>query len=102
MVFERCHDPYWIKGRLSGYRKAMRKAGLEPMPPLIEIPFENPANASSRDIFEARMNYHAGWLSKYLLSSEPIDAIMTLSDENTFGLAEACGCSERFPAGTYR
>jgi len=68
----------WIKQRDVGFERAMREAGIEPLPAL-EI-FSWSRDVDSLETFQQRARLLAGYLIEYLTMAEPIDAIMAVSD----------------------
>ena len=69
----------WLSQRDRGYERAMEEAGLPPMPAL---EFYNPTQPqeSEKEAFRLQVHLLAGYLIEYLNGSEPIDAIMAVSD----------------------
>lgn len=89
MLIEKPGDSYWLNARRAGYQRAMREAGLEPLPPLILPPF--PAERTpDADFFESVSRYVTGCLLEPLSGPTPIDAILAMSDGKTFPIARAC------------
>ena len=89
MILGRGDLRYWVKGRISGYEKAMREAGLAPMPPLVE----SSVGTDMSDLHEKvtiTSRYHAGCLTEYFSAHGRPDAIMTLSDGCVYSVAIAC------------
>jgi DNA-binding LacI/PurR family transcriptional regulator len=77
--------PPWLGLRNAGYERAMREAGLEPIPPLYmpEVPVEGISERSLHD----RARLYAGYLVEHLKGPEPIDAIMVVTDAHAFQAA---------------
>jgi len=70
--------PEWVAQRDAGYEKAMRESGLEILPAM-EI--YNPIRGgNTQEEFQLHARLVAGYLIEYLMRSEPIDAIMAVSD----------------------
>jgi DNA-binding LacI/PurR family transcriptional regulator len=70
--------PEWIHQRDLGYERAMREAGLKPLPPL-EI--YNPVHlGDSQEEFQLQVRMLVGYLFEYLTLEKSIDAIMAVSD----------------------
>jgi DNA-binding LacI/PurR family transcriptional regulator len=76
----------WVRGRLRGYEKAMREAGLEAME-AVEMPR---VQASGERQFEAASRLAAGYLAPYLNGANPVDAIMAGSDGEAAAIGGAC------------
>ncbi|MGE5610792.1 MAG: GntR family transcriptional regulator [Bacillota bacterium] len=75
-----------VQGRLRGYERAMREAGLEPMG-AVEMPR---VQVNDQQQFEAMMRMTAGYLAQYLTGANPVDAIMTGSDQEAVAVGAAC------------
>ena len=81
---------YWGQGRLAGYEKAMREAGLKPMPThrhvggRLHIP-----GMAAPDEFEFRVRFHMGCLMPLFASANP-EALMLVSDGLVPEVAKAC------------
>jgi len=85
------HTQAWARARRAGYERAMREAGLEPMPEPNIILFNNPANETDpRIIFEARTRYFTGYLAPYLVGPNRIDALMAPNDGEAVMAASCC------------
>lgn len=80
---------YWVKGRITGYERAMREAGLEPMPPLAESPV-GVGISDLREAWTVMSRYHAGCLTEYFSVHGRPDVIMALSDGGIFSVSTAC------------
>jgi DNA-binding LacI/PurR family transcriptional regulator len=79
---------YWHLARLRGYERAMKEAGLSPLPSIVYSPdYFDPA---SQEGFEARARYFVGWLARPLSGSKPVDTILAQTDGNVPALATAC------------
>lgn len=89
MTWQGALDSYWKKARVSGYEMAMREAGLDAMPPLVEVEF-SPEAPTEQLKLEALSNYHAGYLASYIAAHGRPDALMSFSDGLVFSLAAAC------------
>ena len=82
------HTHYWFAARLAGYQRAMHEARLTPLDP-VDIWF-TPDQAATKERFESECRLAAGYLEPLLGRQKTIDGIMTLSDDRTFSVAEAC------------
>lgn len=83
-------DIYWMQERRTGYKLAIREAGLEALPAL-PIPNGildegNPFSTS----YANRIRLIAGYLIDYLCNTQPVDAIMCLSDGDICSVSAAC------------
>lgn len=93
MLFEAWPDLYWVKGRRSGYERALAEAGVPALPPVNYGRPEIPESAELVDVFEAARRRAASYLLEYvgpLAGANRVDAIMTASDGETFAVAGAC------------
>lgn len=89
MLIEQPGQTYWLTARRSGYERAMREAGLEPVPPLTMPPF--PAEREpSAEFFDSVSRYVMGHLYEHLAGTQPVDAILAMSDGKVFPIARAC------------
>jgi len=77
--------PPWLGLRDAGYQRAMREAGLEPLPAvrLPEIPPHQDAESALHDY--ARL--YAGYLMEHVRGPEPIDAALVATDAHAYQLA---------------
>jgi len=93
------HD-YWVKMRRDGYVRAMRSAGLEPLP-LAQIvrmaPLDDGRPPQSAEMFDAFTAYDTGCLLPYLKADPKIDAIMLPSDGHVWSMSAACRMLGRQP-----
>jgi DNA-binding LacI/PurR family transcriptional regulator len=82
-------NAYWLSFRWRGYERAMREAGLEPLPHL-----KVPLAREDVGTYEARLHANAqSWvpyLEPYFSGPTPVDALMLASDGYTVATAEAC------------
>jgi len=80
-------DPAWLRLRDKGYKRAMKEAGLEPLPALRchEVPYLT----NNRDKFNVKVRATAGNLVEVMLDRHMIDGIQTISDRSTFSIAAA-------------
>ncbi len=69
----------WVKRRRIGYERAMREAGLEPLP---AIRSEEPhyATQDSSLVFRSQAQATAGALAPFILGASPTDALMAVND----------------------
>lgn len=90
---------YWAAARVSGYERAMREAGLEPLPTLAlkvkavgELLY--PLLSSDPDeYFDMMRNYMVSQLVQHMdlkSGKAPFDAILALSDGNLTSISAAC------------
>lgn len=70
---------YWSYGRRHGYERAMKEAGLEPLP-VITVPPGDPQVDGEEERFKAFVRRFAGYLVEILLGNDPPDALMMASD----------------------
>lgn len=85
----------WLRLRYRGYERAMREAGIEPLPIA-----DHPAlNDGVRDTaaFGSATRTLAGHLAEHLLSDAPADALLLSSDGNVPYAAAACRLLRREP-----
>lgn len=87
---------FWVQSRKAGYARAMREAGLEPLPAIDHPLINYPASLETAgDQFELSRHLYAGYLAPRLLCAEPLDALMAENDNQAYQLAAACrllGC----------
>jgi DNA-binding LacI/PurR family transcriptional regulator len=81
-------EPYWIVGRNRGYDRAMREAGLAPLPAL-SVDAAIPHTEGRRDQFILNARAFSSYLIPYLAGERKIDAIMMASDGSVFAMAAA-------------
>jgi DNA-binding LacI/PurR family transcriptional regulator len=87
--------PNWLEYRNAGYERAMRAAGLEPLP-AVYVP-EAPGAKSGRELFDARVRTIAGFLVEHLCGPAPIDAVMATTDPHAYQVAAALRLFGRRP-----
>lgn len=90
---------WWAEARLVGYRRAMREAGLEPLPPQ-PVPRSDDwaAKRGDAETFARVARHNAGYLvDRLAATSEPADAVMCLSDESVSFVAAGCRLCGRVP-----
>lgn len=86
---------YWYQNRMRGYERAMREAGLEPMPAELFTPMERVVQTHrnlpmvSRDKFDIQRRQLAGHIAPMLRGREPVDAIMVGNDGQAIVAAAA-------------
>jgi DNA-binding LacI/PurR family transcriptional regulator len=87
--------PSWLDGRDAGHLRALRQAGVPPIPPLEarELPFD----LVTREDFDAFAKYSVGQLSPFLSGRNAADAIMCVSDGAVAPVAAACRLLGRAP-----
>ncbi len=82
---------WWFEARLEGYTRAMRDAGLEPMPPAVVAPSPySLAAEGTAHRFEVVVRHNLAYLAEHLTSVDRPDAIMCLSDESVSFISAAC------------
>lgn len=79
---------YWFKGRQAGYERAMREAGLEPLP-TASVP-HLAEDAFSGHGFEKAARHLAGYLAEHLTGPGSVDALMLASDGFAPATIAAC------------
>lgn len=82
-------EGYWLARRRAGYERAMREAGLDPLPPCGMPPFPE-QGYSSPDDFADLGRHVAGYLLEALNTPTPADALMLSTDGHFFATAAAC------------
>lgn len=91
-------DSYWYAARRKGYERAMREAGLEPLPPFVHDEVFNSGVASDPRTFRRVSERYAGVLAQSVLNADdPVDAVLCLSDRGVFPTAAACRLLGRMP-----
>jgi DNA-binding LacI/PurR family transcriptional regulator len=87
----------WMIQRRAGYERAMRRAGLEPLPPL-RIP-DLPAFSAPAADLERQARHLLGYLFDALgpQTVEPADALVLLTDYEAEAMRRACGMLGRDP-----
>jgi DNA-binding LacI/PurR family transcriptional regulator len=85
----------WLRRRAAGYERAMREAGLEPLPVLRTAEFSSRTN--DREEFGHMVRTVAGYLVEHLTGPNSVDAIMTATDPHAYQVAAACRLFGRRP-----
>jgi DNA-binding LacI/PurR family transcriptional regulator len=80
--------PYWLTARQIGYERAMREAGLAPLPPS-ELPPITVPDADERR-FRLATRTFAGHLFEPLQGAQGADALMVHTDGDALICAAAC------------
>ncbi len=82
-------EDYWIAPRFEGYRRAMKEAGLPPLPgaKVRILPTEF---AHTREVFDTGVRIAAGELVPYMTSAEPPEVILGVTDWVIPVIAAAC------------
>ena len=99
MFFSEGSDLYWVRGRRSGYERAMREAGLEPMPAIHFAPYPFRYSCTN-DCFEKAFRHMVGYLVEHLGGvggREPLDALLKETDGHAYAIAAACRLLGRIP-----
>lgn len=89
-------DLYWYAPRLAGYQRAMREAGLEPMPPVILQGKAFDQSETAED-FDLQRRACAAYLIEKMLGDQAVDAIIVPSDGYVCGVAAACRLCGKAP-----
>ncbi len=84
--FPRSH-PAWLDARDVGHERAMRAAGLDPLPALIVGEDIETRDAAA---FELARRMMAGFLIEHLRGEDKVDALMLVSDATCYPAAAAC------------
>ncbi|MEM6394067.1 MAG: LacI family DNA-binding transcriptional regulator [Planctomycetota bacterium] len=85
----RTHRPDWLAHRDQGFEQAANALGLDLLPPL-EFPRPDMDSLGEADAFQAHVRHAAGYLAEHLLGPNPIDAVLTPSDQYAYEVAAAC------------
>lgn len=80
-------DSHWLRQRDLGYERAMREAGLEPLPPVVIHGLAS--HISDQATWNSAVRTLAGHLPEHLCGATPIDAVMVASDPHTNQIAAA-------------
>lgn len=86
----------WAKSRIRGYESAMRQAGLTPLQPIM-IPEGKYAQLNPEAAFRANCQGAAGALLPLVMTDDPIDAIMAITDGHVPVLVSALRMLGRKP-----
>lgn len=87
---------YWYAQRYAGYERALREAGLKPLPPIC-VPDVAVSDDEAQPAFERKTRAVVGYLAEHLTGSEPLDALMVHTDGDCFATAAACRMCGRTP-----
>lgn len=93
---------YWLRQRRRGYERAMREAGLEPLPDILSV---KPSQEARTDLASHERDFHrvtrhwAGYLAEHLVSPQPLDALLVPSDGDVYSVNAACRMLGREPGG---
>ena len=95
-IFGDATDLVWCRQRRAGYERAMRRAGLEPLPPLL-VP-NLPADSLSSSDPDRHARHLLGYLFDWLgpQAASPADALVLLTDHEAEPVRRACallGCA---------
>ncbi len=96
-VFSGPLDLIWTRQRRAGYERAMRRAGLEALPPL-QVP-ELPASSEAALHPDRSARYLLGYLFDHLgpQVAAPVDALILLTDYEAESARRACALLGREP-----
>ncbi len=72
-------EPYWLAARQQGYLRAMRQAGLTPLP-IVEFPY-TPAPTDHPEVFAYAVKQVAGFLMPAMSQLNP-DALLMVTDRD--------------------
>ncbi len=86
---------FWINQRLSGFRKALKTAGMRNGMEFLHS--HDVKRASTPEEFEEQSRRFVGVLVEFLSSPSKVDAIMTTNDVEAFYVAGACRLFGRTP-----
>ena len=89
------HKQEWVSQRDLGYERAMREAGLQPLPALELNDFVR--HLDTQESFQHQVHLMAGYLIKHLMMEQPIDAIMAVNDSSVPIVAAALKIHGREP-----
>lgn len=86
----------WVQAHNAGYERTVARCGLRSLPAAYApgIPFRQ---IGDRQSFDQRVRHFAGFLAEHLVARQPVDAIMVVTDSETFPLAAACRLLGRHP-----
>ncbi|SDT94104.1 DNA-binding transcriptional regulator, LacI/PurR family [Verrucomicrobium sp. GAS474] len=93
----------WILEREAGYIRAMREAGVEPLPTF----WDEMSPVGLPDVqadFRVRSQYFAGCLAPFFVPQRSVDAIVATNDSQALEIKAACralGVAQGFPVAGY-
>jgi DNA-binding LacI/PurR family transcriptional regulator/biotin operon repressor len=79
--------PDWLDLRSAGYERALREAGLDPLP-AVEIPALPSGGLDEQDL-RSNARLFAGFLLEHVRAAEPVDAILLATDAHAYRAAAA-------------
>jgi DNA-binding LacI/PurR family transcriptional regulator len=96
-IFGEGLEQAWVRCRRAGYERAMRRAGLEPLPPLL-VP-DLPAARDAEGDIERQARHLLGYLFEHLgpQAATPVDALLLLTDYEGAAMRRACALLGREP-----
>ena len=86
---------YWLVARDRGYQKAMRQAGLEPMPIMESSPVGKAMG--DREYFDKQVKHMAGYLVPVLTGKDSPEVLLCGSDRDVAYVVAACRLFGRKP-----
>ncbi len=84
------YDIYWLRMRNSGYERAMKDAGLEPLPPVTIDIWTEDDFTQQLYLYERNVRITGGRLIEYLAGDDRVEAIIALNDGYAYAAAAAC------------
>lgn len=89
--------PHWLRRRDQGFEESLRQAGVEILPVLHTQPVPVGSPIHSADKYELVTRMLAGYLLPYVQCENPIDALIPVTDGQTFETATAVRLLGRVP-----
>lgn len=80
-------DSHWLRQRDAGHERAMREAGIEPLPPVVIHGMPN--HIPDHQAWTRTVRMLAGHLPEHLIGATPIDAVLVASDPHANQIAAA-------------